>query len=382
MDAETTSQKATEKSDVDSTILSSRSLYQHDPLLVLLKDKLHRGTLWIVAGGFSLGVLVLLFFYPIFQSGFRPTIPLDALFVGLLVVIASILNLLIYLLLPTSIASVFNSLRANGVIGSSRQEQLGAMSYARFLQHMIAWMDSRWWSIAIVLLSILNCLYIIFIAFPQQTLTLPPLYVLVSYAIGYLPTSYMFTFVFLRLILLMIFLNRLFLLFNIRVRPLHPDGSGGLATLSQTWWMSAALLLVTALVVTISPGPRLSVPTSPVLIIIGTLIYLALIIALAIGWLALPHHVMVQARNEHLQPLFEEYERVLMETRPAADEATVQIVAGTERLSALKLRYDLVRDTFPTWPLQIMEIRRLSVALLLPALIALLPALFQLFTKK
>ena len=64
---------------------------------------------------------------------------------------------------------------------------------------------------------------------------------------------------------------------------------------------------------------------------------------------------------------------MLIETRPAADEETVQIVAGTERLSALKQRYELVHDTFPIWPLQVVEMRRLAVTLLLPALISLFP---------
>lgn len=90
---------------------------------------------------------------------------------------------------------------------------------------------------------------------------------------------------------------------------------------------------------------------------------------------------MVQARNEHLQPFTEEYERVLLETKPAADEETAQIVAGTERLSALKQRYELVRDTFPTWPIQMVEMSRLVAALLLPAIISLLPALLSAFTK-
>lgn len=342
----------------------------------LLKDKLHQGALWILSGLFGLGILFSNLF---FQSGFRPTLSIGAVFVGLLLAIAGIFNLLIYLLLPASMASIFNSLRANGVIGPSRQERLGAMSYARFLEHMIARVDSRWWSIAIVILIILNFLYTIFIVYPQQALTLPPLFLVVSFVIGFLPFSYMFLFVFLRLILLMIFLNRLFFLYSIRVRPLHPDSSGGLATLSQTLWMSAAHLLVTVLVVVEVLG--LSLSLSPIVIIVGTIAYLALITALAIAWLALPHHVMVQARNEHLQPLAEEYERVLIETMPAADEATAQIVAGTERLSALKQRYDLVRGTFPTWPLQVVEMRRFAVALLLPALIALIPALFSMFTK-
>lgn len=52
MEAETSNQKEAEQSEGDSTLLSAQSLYQHDPLLVLLKDKLHLATVWIVVGGF------------------------------------------------------------------------------------------------------------------------------------------------------------------------------------------------------------------------------------------------------------------------------------------------------------------------------------------
>jgi hypothetical protein len=380
MDTETTSQKAPEKSEVDSTILSSRALYQHDPLLVLLKDKLHLGTLWIVLGGFVFGGLISFIFFPIVISDFHPFVSLGDAFDLLLFILANTFSLLINLLLPASMASVFNTLRANGAIGPSRQERLGAMSYARFLEHMVAWVDSMWWSITIVMFSILYFLYTIFIN-NQQSLTLPPLLLLVNFVIVFFPEIYFLSFGFLRVMLLLIFVNRLFFLFSIRVRPLHADGSGGLAALSQMWWMGAALLFVEALLIFAVIG-HLSARLSPFEIISITIAYPAVIIALAIGWLALPHRVMLQAQNEHLQPLAEEYERVLMETRPTADEQTVQIVAGTERLSALKQRYELVRDTFPTWPLQIMEMRRLAVALLLPALISLLPALFNMFTKK
>lgn len=380
MDTEMSSQNESEKSEVDSAILSSRAFYKHDPLLVLLKDKLHLGTLWIVVGGSVLPGLFVSIFPPIYyQSGFRPFVSLGGTLVLLLITFAFTLNLLIYLLLPASMASVFNTLRANGVIGPSRQQRLGALSYARFLEHMLAWVASRWWNVVIGILSSLYLLYYFFITTPQ-VLTVAPVLLLVILVIGWFG-FYIVFFVFLRLMLLLIFLNRLFFLFSIRVRPLHPDGSGGLAALSQTLWMSAALLLGIALVVGAVPG-RLTAPLSPLDIILIMIIYLTLITALAIAWLALPHQVMLQARNEHLQPLTEEYGRVLLETRPAADEETAQIMEGTERLSALKQRYELVRDTFPTWPLQIVEMRRLSVAFLLPALIALLPALFALFTKK
>ena len=378
MDAEATSQKAPEKSEVDSTILSSRSLYQHDPLLVLLKDKLQLGTFWIVVGGFFLGGLFSFFIAP-FTRGFHPFVSLGDTFDLLLFTLANTFSLLINLLLPASIASIFNTLRANGAIGSPRKERLGAMSYARFLQHMIAWVDSRWWSIAIVMVTILYYLYTLFINNPQS-LTLPPLLLLVNFVLVFLPEIYFLFFGWLRVLFLLIFVNRLFFLFNIRVRPLHADGSGGLAALGLMWWMSAALLFVTAMLLFAVPG-HLSARLSLLEIIGVTIGYLTIVIILVIGWLALPHHIMIQARNEHLKPITEEYEQVLMETRPAGDEETVQIVAGTERLSALKQRYELVRDTFPTWPLQIVEMRRLTVALFLPAIISLLPALFSVFTK-
>lgn len=368
MDAETTSQKATEKSDVGSTILSSRSLYQHDPLLVLLKDKLHRITLWIVLGALVLGVL--------FSFIFILMIPVVD---GLLEATSFLLGLLLYLLLPTSIASVFNTLRANRVIGPPHQERLGAMPYSRFLEQVVAWMDSPWWSIVLIMLIPLYFLYNIFIATPRY-LTIPPMLLLVEFAIAFLPYLYVSGLVFLRVILLLIFINRLFFLFNIRVRPLHPDGSGGLAALGRLVWMSVATIFGGALFF-FAFSRHFTVPL-PFFQVIGIIIsYLIVITALAIGWLALPHHVMLQARNEHLQPLFEEYERVLMETRPAADEETAHLVTGTERLSAIKQRYDLMCDTFPTWPIQIVEMRRLAIALLLPALISLLPALINLFTK-
>lgn len=379
MDEETTSQSELEKREIDRPILSSRSLYQHDPLLVLLKDKLQLGTPWIVVGGFFLGGLFSFFLAP-FTYGLHPFVSLGDTFDLLLFTLANTSSLLINLLLPAAIASIFNTLQANGAIGPPRQERLGAMSYARFLKHTTAWIDSRWWSIAIVIFTILYYLYTLFINNPQS-LTLPPSFLLAWYILVFLPEIYLFFFGSLRMILLLIFVNRLFYLFNIRVRPLHADGSGGLAALSLMWWMSAAVLFVGAILIFAVLG-HLSARLSPLEITGVTIGYLIVVIILAIGWLALPHHVMIQARNEHLKPITEEYEQVLMETRPTGDEQTVQIVAGTERLSALKQRYELVRDSFPTWPLQFVEMRRLTVALLLPAIVSLLPALISVFTKR
>ena len=67
---------------------------------------------------------------------------------------------------------------------------------------------------------------------------------------------------------------------------------------------------------------------------------------------------------------------------PSIRGDTVAIVAGTERLAALQKLYEQVRESFPTWPIEIVQMRGLAVVLILPVLISLLPALFGVFTKK
>ncbi len=380
MEAENSTRKEAAQSEGDRTLLSAQRLYQHDPLLVLLKDKLHLATAWIVVGGFVVVGFCFFLLGPLFQSHFQPSVSSGDMFDVLLFTLGTTLSLLIYLQLPAWMASLFNGLSTNGVIGPSREESADAMSYARFLEYMISWVDSGWWSLAIGILTIFYFLYGIFIFAPQAT-TAPPLELLVSFLTTTFPAFYTFLFGWLRLILLLIFLNRLFVLFRIRVRPLSPDSSGGLAALNQLGWVSAAIMVASTLfLVAFHEFPPITL--SPYDIAGATISYLTLLIVLAIGWLALPHQVMVQARNQQLQPLTEEYERMLVETMPAGDEQTAQIVAGTERLVALKQRYELVQETFPIWPIQVVEMRRLAVAWLLPALMALLPSIFAIFTRK
>ncbi len=44
--------------------------------------------------------------------------------------------------------------------------------------------------------------------------------------------------------------------------------------------------------------------------------------------------------------------------------------------------WEEVRNSFPTWPLEIMPLHALVILLILPVLIAVLPSLINLFTKQ
>ncbi len=159
---------------------------------------------------------------------------------------------------------------------------------------------------------------------------------------------------------------------------LHPDGSGGLGSLGHILWISVGMMFVISLLF-LAITQRL---ISPVLIIVITVTYLVFILALVIGWLVLPHRVMLQARKELLQPITDEFEQAVKETLSSITGDTATIEAGTDRLNALQDRYKLLRNNFPVWPLQVRQMRRLVIALILPILLSFIPTLLELFVKK
>jgi hypothetical protein len=181
-----------------------------------------------------------------------------------------------------------------------------------------------------------------------------------------------------RLLLALVFTNWLFYTFTILIKPLHPDGSGGLDALERLLWISILTMFWDALflgTVIISIGKSLF---SPVEMVPLAAIYVALTPSLLIGWLLFPHRVMVSAREEALQPLADEFQQTFMQSLSSTPRDTRAVVVGTRRLAALKQQYDLVRDTFPTWPVEISAVSRLVVTVILPLILPLLASLITL----
>jgi hypothetical protein len=87
---------------------------------------------------------------------------------------------------------------------------------------------------------------------------------------------------------------------------------------------------------------------------------------------------MVRAREEALQPLADEFQQAFMQSLSSTPRDTRAVVGGTRRLAALKQQYDLVRDTFPTWPVEISAVSRLVVTVILPLILPLLASLITL----
>src|SRR6266851_2452170 len=369
-------------SEVAGKILPVEKLYQHDPLLVLLKDRLHLNEVWSILG-IALCTGIVLIGLPILT-----TPNFDPLGVSLLVTLRDVVQTLIlfpllygiYLLLPGYIANMFNSLHGNDIVGEYREDRTGGEAYEVFLQKLVAWEDNLWWTVAALVFVALCWLYELFIAEPLlPAATLPPLWLRILTLVVYTPIIYAVFLNIVRLLVILVFTNWLFHLYTIHLNPLDPDGSAGLGKLGTMLSISMLLTATMGVTVLVVIHPEFlsgSLPASysmqlRVQAVLLGILYFALTAGLFIGWLTLPHQVMKKACDDTLKPLAYEFQQAIEETMPSSKQDANAIKAGTDRLAELKRRYELLQDTYPTWPLAIVQVRRLVATVSIPALIPL-----------
>lgn len=365
MHVETSSQRVPIEGSGHSIIITPGQFY--DPLLVLL-NKLSLNYWWVATG---VGILSALGLYGWLLIGTLS--PIQVLFGSIVVP----LWMGIYLFLPSTMADLFNRLWRNGAIGEYRADLTTSMSYKEFVEKQARWIHSRWWVGVALFLLALYWLYI-FLFLHGGILTLAPLWLQCTVIFVFSLIFYVGFLSIVWLLSMVVSINRLFHVFTVQVKPLHPDGSGGLGVFNHFLWISIALVMIgvcTALSIS-ARGFNIAY------LLAAIVCYLITLPTLLTAWLAFPHYVMVEVRNKLLQPLTDEYELAVSETMSSAKDDTTAIIAGTERLTALQKRYEQVRDSYPTWPIEIVQLRRLAIVLFLPLLLSLLPTLLDLFTRR
>jgi hypothetical protein len=372
MDIEASPQQAFREGSVSSRIIEPLHLY--DPLLVLLKVKLRLKNWWIMTGCgtvATLWVLTVLLtngWNTSFFSSLLQPLALSAIyltFVGT------------YLSLPSAIADLLNHLWETGVIGDARAGAPEPRSYPAFVEKHVRWMHSRWWAALVLLVATSNPLFLFFVHPIWRGI--PLWFTVIGNLIGFVG-DYTAVFIFAWLVMIAFITNLLFRAFTIRVKPLHPDGSGGLGLFNRFLWITLPLMIVIGCGIA-GWGNLFSHGIDRIFLLGDIVFYLLAASLLLVTWIIFPHQVMVQARNQLLHPLTNEYERALAETMSGEMHDVAAIKEGTKRLVALRKRYEEVRDSFPTWPIEIMQLRGLVTLLILPLLLALLPLLLGLFAK-
>ncbi|GHO81871.1 hypothetical protein KSD_96420 [Ktedonobacter sp. SOSP1-85] len=365
-------QKESVQSIVNTT-LSARQLYRHDPLLFLLKERLHLRNLWMSVGAMLLPGIVYLVWWLLwgskFSSGWNPG-TISSILIQTFALFPSLF--FIYDCIPNAIAKTFNTLYTDDVIGKYRKDPADREAYARFKQQVVYWMDNNWWTATIIVVIILYALLRLFLRELPDRHDLLPLMVRTVVVIIYVPLMFATGMSVIRLVLALIFVNRLFYLFKLQIKPALADGSGRLRSLERLLWLCVSIMLwVAILLAAMILGRNVGGLTFPEVFLLGA-IYILLIPTLLIGWLIFPHRMMVKARDEALQPLAIEYQQALMLSLSPKTQDTQGVAAEILHLETLKKRYDLVYNSFSVWPLETHTLSSAGVTVILPVILPLI----------
>lgn len=318
MDTEMPIQRGSINVDRIITPLTPQHFYQSDPWLVFVKSKLHLDNSLNTALFFVLAMLMN-FCYALISKDINQTSFLEVLYLFAFSV-ANTSFYLIYLLLPQFMAETFNTLSANEVIGNPRQTSSSHTSYEDFVRGLLDWANKKRWFATIVMIPVPIGLGLVLILHPRIPLFRDVLYFLV----GIIPAIYIICFILVRIVLLLMFVNQLFTTFTLHVKPLHSDGSGGLGSLGHLAKISIGMVFAISLAILSDPQSL----ANPEGIILATTLYFFFSLALVTGWLAIPHHWMLLARQEFLQDITNEYEQAVQETKPSLISFSALLMRG------------------------------------------------------
>ena len=364
----------------------AQQLYRKDPLLVLVRDKLHIGLGWSILTIAVLFIVALVGIPLLFKAPFDKAPLRQSLFATVIqaaVVMPVILAL--YWLMPDYLARLFATLEKKDLVGESRQT--GGKPYNRFLVSLVATVnDWRWmalalasvvcyWGYRLELFGQVPADYTQLMPLPEWARLLMRLLLLLVYS----PVTYGGILAVIKFLVGLVFSYRFFDLFKIKVNPLDPDGAGGCGVIGQMLVSSVLILTVFGVAAVSMAILDLSQGTNPAgrpeVFAFGA-IYLFMTPMLFISWLWLPHRAMVEARDEILHRLADEFRQTMCGSFPSRTDTAEAIKTKTDRLEEVQRQYKLISETFPIWPLRTHALRSLVGTSVLPLISSLVSGFF------
>jgi hypothetical protein len=353
--------------------------YQRDPLLNFLSTKL---TLpWPAIVGLAMAVVGVAYFgvgavvaYVIHREAdiIGPLDP-EFLYFNLVVVFVNIpLIWLLYLWQPELVAKTMRSLQAQQVFVDAENDGLAA-----FTKAMKANLDSYWVSALAAIVAFGLVLVGTFVVFPAESQQMPrPLFWFYDkyyYLLVFTPvrslTFYVTAMVALRGVLTLIWFNLLFQRHKTRIHPMHPDQAGGLGALGSLGVQYGLIAVALGALLALVTIDRILHGSGwmHIDLLIGYALYVVLAPVSLISPLWSAHRAMTLYRDEVLRGISNEFERILTEKEPR-DLDLGALDSSKKRLDALRARYALVRDAYPTWPISTAAFRKFSITASLPLL--------------
>jgi hypothetical protein len=284
-----------------------------------------------------------------------------------------------YVWQPRGLVGVFDSFERADILRTISNRGIGKVkSYKDFLAEFQVVIDKRRWVVVSITMIILFWIVEFVVTWPMEFATtggIPFWYeakwLLFARLLNLSFGLYALSMIILRQIQAIIYFNKLFRWFDIRIHPMHPDNAGGLGALGD-FTVKASLIVVgigfAASAFSILTG-MLSV--SP-FIRPDILVFWALYIVLTPLSLLLPmlsaHDAMREFKNERLVEISEEFEYTLSNSNVVEYSDGEDIKKENEKLAELETRYSIVARSFPTWPISTQLFRNFSITASLPLL--------------
>jgi hypothetical protein len=179
--------------------------------------------------------------------------------------------------------------------------------------------------------------------------------------------------------------RQLFIKFTIRVRPLHPDGAGGLSPLGNLTLHFSYLISVIGISLVLSAITRSLRVTQTIGFLFqpdtvaGLIAYAIISPVVFFAPLAVAHHYMEDAKKRFLLKIDEKFGLLFSEIQASLNSDSDKLILRKKRFKKIKALHAMVKS-FPVWPFNVENVTRFITTYLLPILLVLIAdALLRLF---
>jgi len=294
-----------------------------------------------------------------------------------------------FLWLPDGVTKTISGLEQNKVIGlpSSRKDQDEKETLDIYIQKFFRNYSNRLWYIipsviAIPLLFFLVRSHREFVIW--ETASNFSFWFTISL---YVLFFFLFMTLLIRVVVVMVWFNKLFRDFEIDVRVLHPDNAGGLAPLSSFGMALVYMIVIVAISNVFGDISEAAITSKAYIDVVRQPFVISIYIAYSIfaslaffAPLSVAHASMKKAKNEFIMELSDQFEIELARIQTLLSGDNSKFKNSLSKLEELK-KLHLLASKFPVWPYNIGSLARFFGAIVSPFLVALISVVIEQFFK-
>ena len=281
-----------------------------------------------------------------------------------------------YFLLGDFIEDCVEGLVKNKVFGSPLQQHYDTVN--EFLRSMSKDLSSSRWMLLALALSVLFVL----IAAPSHRGILSwrarNTVAFVSMEILWVVSTWFAIVMLLRAVVAIVWINKLFRSFQLHVRPMHPDRSGGLASLGT---FSVRLGYIISAIGFILAANQLTTQylyadtfavQNKIILAVGWGLYFLIAPVAFFAPIGAAHEAMLQAKRKEILVFAQEFEKEYQQLRRKIAHLSYQETKeAVNKMEEINRLYNIANE-FPVWPFQIDKIKRFVASVISPFLLPIL----------